>query len=117
MTARLRLGMSRIVAGVAAVLALSSAAAIGAQAPASKTAPASASAAAIKPVIDKYCVGCHNERRKASYANLALDTLDLGNVAAHAATWEKVVSKLRAGTMPPTVTWPPRKLSCGACSK
>ena len=29
-----------------------------------------------KPVIDKYCVGCHNEKRKAQYANLALDSLE-----------------------------------------
>ena len=32
---------------------------------------------------------------------LALDTLDLTDVGAHAAEWEKVVVKLRAGLMPP----------------
>ncbi len=69
-----------------------------ANATAAATAP---SASAVKPVVDKYCVGCHNQRAKASYANLALDNLDLGNPGAHADTLEKVVAKLRARTMPP----------------
>src|SRR5688572_21185475 len=78
-------------------------------APAAKMSAPPASAAAAKPILDKYCVGCHNERRKASYANLALDGLNLENVAAHGATWEKVVSKLRAGTMPPSGATKPDK--------
>ncbi len=64
-------------------------------------APAPAPQVAVKPVIDKYCVGCHNEKRKAQYANLALDSPDLSKVGEHAAVWERVLSKLRAGTMPP----------------
>lgn len=52
-----------------------------------------------RPVLDKYCVTCHNERRKAG--SLALDTADLSNVPAGGDTWEKVVRKLRAGLMPP----------------
>ena len=46
--------------------------------------------------LDRYCVTCHNERVKAG--GLALDTLD---VASDAATWEKVVRKLRGRMMPP----------------
>jgi hypothetical protein len=49
--------------------------------------------------LDQYCVTCHNEKSRT--AKLALDTLDLDRVEAHAETWEKVVRKLRAGSMPP----------------
>ena len=47
-------------------------------------------------------MGCHNERMKAQFANLALDTLDVEHVGDVAATWETVVNKLRARTMPPS---------------
>ncbi|HEY6507045.1 MAG TPA: DUF1592 domain-containing protein, partial [Vicinamibacterales bacterium] len=50
--------------------------------------------------VNTYCATCHNQRAKAG--GLALDTLDLGNVGPHAAEWEKVVVKLRAGLMPPS---------------
>jgi mono/diheme cytochrome c family protein len=50
--------------------------------------------------LDKYCITCHNERTKTG--GLALDTLDVTNVGADAAEWEKAVVKLRAGLMPPT---------------
>ena len=52
-----------------------------------------------RAVLDKYCVGCHNERTKT--ANLMLDKLDLARLGDHAAEAEKVVRKLRAGMMPP----------------
>lgn len=46
-----------------------------------------------------YCVDCHN---RAEYtADLALDRAELADIGAHAEVWEKVVHKLRAGTMPP----------------
>ena len=51
-------------------------------------------------LIDRYCVTCHNERMRT--ADLALDTLDVSNVGADAAVWEKVARKLGAGLMPPT---------------
>ena len=50
-------------------------------------------------VLQRYCVTCHNERLRT--AGLALDQLDVANVAAHAEVWEKVVGKLRSRTMPP----------------
>src|SRR5438105_13167309 len=50
-------------------------------------------------VLDKYCVTCHNSRLKT--AGLQLDSLDPARVADHAQEWEKVVTKLRTGEMPP----------------
>jgi hypothetical protein len=47
-------------------------------------------------------VGCHNERAKASFANLALDSLDMSRLKDHADLVEKIVLKLRAGMMPPS---------------
>jgi hypothetical protein len=52
-----------------------------------------------REILDKYCVTCHNQRLKTG--GLTLDTLDLGKVPAQAEVWEKVVRKLRSGTMPP----------------
>ena len=50
-------------------------------------------------LLDRYCVGCHNARAKV--ANLSLAEADLTNISAHPEIWEKVVTKLRAGAMPP----------------
>src|SRR5438067_3361409 len=66
-------------------------------APHSLTARAPAVPAA--DVLDKYCVTCHNSRLKT--AGLLLDTLDPARVGDHAEQWEKVVTKLRTGEMPP----------------
>ncbi len=52
-----------------------------------------------RALLGTYCVGCHNQKQKV--AGLALDAIDLGNVGASAASLEKVVTKLRAGMMPP----------------
>ena len=52
-----------------------------------------------KAFVDSYCVTCHNQRLKT--AGLAIDSLDVTNVAADSPAWEKVVVKLRAGLMPP----------------
>jgi len=51
------------------------------------------------PVLNQYCVSCHNERLKT--AGLVLENLDLTQVPQHADVWEKVVRKLRSGMMPP----------------
>ena len=56
-------------------------------------------ASAERALLDRYCVACHNERLRV--ADLALDTVDVGDVGAHPEVWEKVVRKLRAGAMPP----------------
>src|SRR5262249_34424521 len=52
-----------------------------------------------RAILDQYCVSCHNERLKTG--GLALDALDLEQVETHADIWEKVVRKLRSGSMPP----------------
>ena len=59
------------------------------------------SAATQRALLDEYCVGCHNDRLKDNYAGLALDKIDLSNVAAHVETLEKVIRKIRTGQMPP----------------
>ena len=50
-------------------------------------------------VISKYCVTCHNSRTRSG--DLSLDSVNLANVAADAAVWEKVIRRVRAGAMPP----------------
>jgi len=52
-----------------------------------------------RDVITTYCASCHNQRLKT--AGLALDRLDLDDIAGSAETWEKVVRKVRGGLMPP----------------
>ncbi len=50
-------------------------------------------------VLQRYCVTCHNERLRT--ADLALDTLDPSRPASNPEVWERVIAKLRAGSMPP----------------
>jgi hypothetical protein len=52
-----------------------------------------------RTLLNKYCVMCHNQNLKSG--GLALDSLDLTKVGENAPSWEKVVTKLRAGMMPP----------------
>ena len=47
----------------------------------------------------RYCIGCHNDRLRT--ADLSIAGLDLENLSHDAETWEKVVTRLRAGSMPP----------------
>jgi hypothetical protein len=54
---------------------------------------------AAKAVLDTYCITCHNQRLRT--AGLALDSLDVTRPGADAELWEKVIAKLRAGSMPP----------------
>jgi hypothetical protein len=58
-------------------------------------------ASAQRALLDRYCVGCHNQR---SSNGLALDakSLDLEHVAESAEKFERVVRKIRAGMMPPS---------------
>src|SRR5438093_3258283 len=50
-------------------------------------------------VLDQYCVSCHNEKLRT--AGLALDKLDVMHPNSNAEVWERVIAKLRAGSMPP----------------
>ena len=80
----------------------------GAQQPATAPAPAasarsSADSPNLQQVINKSCVGCHNQRTttSATVSGVLLDRVDLSRVGDDPAMWEKVVKKLRAGAMPP----------------
>jgi mono/diheme cytochrome c family protein len=52
-----------------------------------------------RAVVDTYCIGCHNQRVRT--AGLALDNLDISKPAHDAEVWERVITRLRAGSMPP----------------
>jgi mono/diheme cytochrome c family protein len=67
--------------------------------PAAPSTSAASSSARTGDLLNKYCVSCHNSRLKT--AGLELDTLDVNHVADYAQQWEKVVTKLRTGEMPP----------------
>ena len=66
-----------------------------------QTQPASSSPAgpATREVLDQYCIGCHNERLRT--AGLALDSVDATRPEADPELWERVIVKLRVGSMPP----------------
>jgi hypothetical protein len=67
--------------------------------------PRASTAVASKELLDRFCLGCHNERARTagvdSARKLALDTLDVMRVDRDARAWELVARKLRAGMMPP----------------
>src|SRR5690242_5766714 len=83
---------------LAGLLALASGASIhvraAAQQPSAPTSPQAAD-----EFLKRYCVSCHNDRLRT--AGLALDRIDTAHVAADSEIWEKVVKKLRTGSMPP----------------
>jgi mono/diheme cytochrome c family protein len=54
---------------------------------------------AVRAVLDKYCMTCHNQRLRT--AGLAFDSMDVARPGLNADVWERVVAKLRAGAMPP----------------
>ena len=66
-------------------------------------------AAPQQALVKQYCVGCHTG--KAPAGGLAINASDLDNIDPHAATWEKVVRKMRAGVMPPAGLPRPPKLA------
>jgi len=64
------------------------------EAQAASQAPANARA-----FLDTYCITCHNQ--KLHTAGLALDSIAAARPSEHAEVWERVIAKLRAGSMPP----------------
>ena len=50
-------------------------------------------------VLSKYCISCHNDKRKT--AGLAIDILDLQRIGSDAEVWEKIARKFRTHEMPP----------------
>ncbi|HEX5000318.1 MAG TPA: DUF1592 domain-containing protein [Terriglobia bacterium] len=59
--------------------------------------------ATVRATLDRYCAGCHNSRAStaATASGVVFDRADLSQVAADPALWEKVIRKLRTGSMPP----------------
>ena len=87
------------------------AAATAGQPPAGAPAPA---VSAQRALLDQYCVTCHNSAfvdgtdeprsrlvSQLRAVGLALDSVDVDNVAEDPEIWEAVVRKLRVGAMPP----------------
>lgn len=94
---RRRFGVVQLVMGI--VLG-GAGAALGAAAP--QTAGSAVQASDVPPtraVLDKYCVTCHSSRLKTG--GLTLQGVDVANIPAGTELWEKVVRKLRTGSMPP----------------
>jgi cytochrome c551/c552 len=58
-----------------------------------------AQTASPRPLLDQYCVGCHNQKN--ATAGVALNGIDTANAAGNAAILERVLRKLRTGEMPP----------------
>ncbi len=52
-----------------------------------------------RAMLDSYCITCHNQRLQT--AGLALDTLDVTTPHTNPEVWERVITRLRAGSMPP----------------
>lgn len=50
-------------------------------------------------MVGRYCASCHNDKARAG--GLSLQAADFNNIPAGAETWEKVIRKLRARSMPP----------------
>src|SRR5436190_16983453 len=61
---------------------------------------------------NQYCIGCHNQRAKT--AGLMLDSMDYSNIGKDAATWEKVVRKIKTGMMPPSGARRPERAALDA---
>ena len=49
--------------------------------------------------LDTYCISCHNQKLRT--AALTLDVLSVAEAGAYAEIWERVIEKLRSGSMPP----------------
>ena len=110
-----RASILTLIVGAGSVALLSAASgyvlsAATAQAPAA----AAPSASTTRAVLDRYCVTCHNERvvrgereppsvlvSQLRRAGVTLDTVDVTDPGANADVWERVILKLRTGSMPP----------------
>src|SRR5215510_4563162 len=76
---------------LSSAIAVFSVTALHAQTPSGASAPSA--------VLDKYCVGCHND--KAKTGGLSLTNVDIEHPGQRVGQLEKVSMKLRAGMMPP----------------
>ena len=69
------------------------------QQPAASPAGTAGNPKLLRATLDTYCVTCHNQRLKT--AGLTLDAVDAASPHTNPEIWEKVIARLRAGTMPP----------------
>ena len=81
------------------VLFVAAAAYLQARPQQSPVAPPQSGASVNRATLDRYCAGCHNDKSK--QGQLSLSSLDVNHVESSAETWELVVRKLRARSMPP----------------
>jgi mono/diheme cytochrome c family protein len=65
----------------------------------SAAASQSNSSSDLSAVVNKYCLSCHSERLRTG--GFVLEGVDLANPAANPELWERVIVRLRAGSMPP----------------
>jgi len=101
MLGKVRVNVFRVVmaTGLAAIVAAGAAPSVRIDAATPQAVPPQPAAASSRPLVDQYCVGCHNERLKSG--ELVLAGVDLSDVAHNAPVMEKVARKLRGGSMPP----------------
>ena len=66
---------------------------------ASGAASQSGSSPDLSGIVTKYCLGCHSERLRTG--GFVLEGVDFANPAANPELWERVIGRLRAGSMPP----------------
>ena len=113
-----RVGFVRVLVAAVAVAAAAGGwapgRASGQPSPAAVASPPEASPESVRTFLNQYCVACHNERRVAAaggpasaldaqirQTGLALDAADAARPSADAGVWERVIKRLRAGSMPP----------------
>jgi cytochrome c553 len=84
---------------LAGLLALASGASTHVRAAAPQSGAAQPSSQAADEFLKRYCISCHNERLRTG--GLTLDGLATAHASANSEVWEKVVRKLRTGSMPP----------------
>jgi hypothetical protein len=81
-------------------LAIAGGIAVWAAARGPKGRPSAATLSEIKPVLNEYCYGCHNEQKQKG--GLSLESYrDAKAIQADDKTWKEVLRRVRAGEMPP----------------
>jgi mono/diheme cytochrome c family protein len=100
MPARTAAGLKGFAFAAAGVLLTLFAAGIAARPRPGQTAPAVPDASSPRAMIDQYCVSCHSSKLRTG--GLDLENLNLTTPGPDADAWERVIARLRAGSMPPT---------------
>src|SRR5689334_22055155 len=88
-----------IAASIWSVVTAGHVASLSAQDPAPGVQETTSPASSPRELLDTYCVTCHNSKTEAG--GVVLDSRDPERAGEDPELWERVVRKLRAGTMPP----------------